>query len=172
MPSAEPILPGSGRFILPGPARAADPTVLTSHQSAFAAAMGKQLSSHPDADQTPEQRAREAAEQLVTQSFVLPLLKQMRETDHTAPPFAPSQAEKQFRALGDAGLAQQIVHAARFPLVDRLARDLLKRGGQDVQGHSVDAALKESKASAPTATPNPIALPTSSPGVSPVARSH
>jgi Rod binding domain-containing protein len=134
--------------------------------------MGKQLTAHPDAAQTPEQRAREAAEQLVTQSFILPLLKQMRETDHTAPPFAPSQAEKQFRALGDAGLAQQIVHAARFPLVDRLARDLLKRGGQDAQGRSADAALKEATTSAPAATPNPTALLTSRPGVSPVARSH
>jgi hypothetical protein len=73
-----------------------------------------------------EQRAREGAEQLVAQTFVLPLLKQLRESDRTAPPFAPTQAEKQFRALMDAELAQQLVRAGRFGLVERVARDLLK----------------------------------------------
>src|SRR5205814_4812183 len=81
---------------------------LAARQSAFAAALGRQLPRGDTAGRRgdPDERARDAAEQLVTQTFLLPLLKQLRENDHSAPPFAPTQAEKQFRALGDAGLAQ------------------------------------------------------------------
>jgi Rod binding domain-containing protein len=75
------------------------------------------------------QRARGAAEQFVAVTFVEPVLKQLRETSQAAPPFAPTRGEQQFRALLDARFAHEIVRAARFPLVDRLAADLLKRGG-------------------------------------------
>lgn len=77
---------------------------------------------------TPEARAREAAEQFVAVSLVQPALEQLRETNGAAPPFAPGEAEKQFRALHDATLAREIVRAAHWPLVDRLARDLLRSG--------------------------------------------
>ena len=122
-------------------------------QEAFAAVLGRSLSPTAEAALTPKARARQAAEQLVTQTFILPLLKQLRESDRTAAPFAPSQAEKQFRALGDAELAQRIVHAARFPLVDRLARDLLKRSGKDGADRSASDALNEARASIPRPTP-------------------
>jgi Rod binding domain-containing protein len=81
------------------------------------------------AGQSPEQRARAAAEQFVAIALVQPLLSQLRQSNEAAPPFAPSQGERQFRSLMDAQLAHQMVHAARFPLVDRLARDLLKNTG-------------------------------------------
>lgn len=74
-----------------------------------------------------EARAREAAEQLVAATFVEPLLKQVREAHKPAPPFTPGPGEQQFRALMDAELAQRIVHASQWPLVERLASDLLKR---------------------------------------------
>ncbi len=77
-----------------------------------------------------EARAREAAEQLVATTFVEPLLKQVREAHKPAPPFTPGPGEKQFRALMDAELAQRIVHASQWPLVERLASDLLKRTQQ------------------------------------------
>jgi Rod binding domain-containing protein len=83
--------------------------------------------------QPREDRAREAAEQLVAQTFVLPMLKEMRQSNSAAPPFAPSQGEKQFRALMDAELAQRIVKASRFNLVQRLARDLLNVPGAAVE---------------------------------------
>jgi len=76
---------------------------------------------------TAEQRAVSTAEQLVAVALVQPLLAQMRESSNAAPPFAPTQAEKQIRALQDASVAQQIVHASRFPMVDRLARGMLDR---------------------------------------------
>jgi Rod binding domain-containing protein len=77
------------------------------------------------AGQTREQKARDAAEQFVALTFVQPALKSLRETNQAAPPFAPSEGEKQFRALLDAEFARKIVHKAHFGLVDRLAHDLL-----------------------------------------------
>jgi Rod binding domain-containing protein len=123
---------------------------LADTQRSFAAAMGR-LGAAPSKPQTDEERARDTAEQLVTQTFILPLLKQLRESSQAAPPFAPNQAEKQFRALQDTELAQRIAHASRFPLVDRLARDLLSRGGKDAAGR--DATRVE-----PPALPNPAGL--------------
>jgi Rod binding domain-containing protein len=99
---------------------------------------------------TDEARARDAAEQLVTQTFLSPLLKQLRESSDMAPPFAPSPAEKQFRALTDAELAQRIVHASRFPLVDVLARNLLKKGGKDKAGRSAADELSAARTPMPT----------------------
>lgn len=71
-----------------------------------------------------DDRARDAAEQLVATVLVEPILKLVRESNQGAPPFAPSNGEKQFRSMIDAKLAHEITGAARFPLVDRLARDL------------------------------------------------
>lgn len=71
--------------------------------------------------------ARKAAEELVAITFVEPVLKMLRETSQAAPPFAPGEGEREFGALRDAEFARQIVRAAHFPLVDRLARDL-RRG--------------------------------------------
>ncbi|MCL4742571.1 MAG: hypothetical protein KJZ54_10255 [Phycisphaerales bacterium] len=73
--------------------------------------------------------ARETAEKLVAITFVEPVLKRLRESDGAAPPFAPGPGERQFRALLDARVAHDIVRAARLPMVDRLAHDLLRRSG-------------------------------------------
>lgn len=112
-------------------------------QQSFLNVLGKKLPESTAA--TPTERARDVAEQYVAIALVQPLLKQLRETSNAAPPFAPTQAEKQFRALTDADLAQQIVRAKQFPLVDRLARDLLIRGGVD-----------PSELAAPVAAPLPM----------------
>lgn len=118
---------------------------LQASQRSFAAAMGRAQTA---AGATDEDRALDAAEQLVTQTFISPILKQLRESVDAAPPFAPNQAEKQLRALTDAELAQRIVHASRFPLVDVLARNLLKKAGKDKAGRS--AADELSAARTPT----------------------
>src|SRR5690606_33176977 len=76
-------------------------------------------------EQKRKTEAREAAEMLVSTTFVEPIFKQMRESDRTAAPFAPSEGEKQFRALLDTRLAQEMVKSARWGLVDRVAQDLL-----------------------------------------------
>lgn len=121
---------------------------LEGRQAAFSEALGRQLvpSASPSAD--PGERARAGAEQLVATAFVQPLLKQLRESDHSAPPFAPTQAEKQLRAMGDTELAHRIVHASHFPVVDRIAQDLLKRGGKDALGRKVKEQTDSARAAA------------------------
>lgn len=115
--------------------------LLREAQESFATVLGRARGPAAPEPISDAQRARDAAEQLVTQAFVAPMLKQLRETSQAAAPFAPSSAEKQFRALTDAELAQRVVRAARFPLVDRLAQDLLKRAGKDQAGRSVSGEL-------------------------------
>lgn len=89
----------------------------------FAEVLGERVS-RPD--EAPETQARRAAESFVAMTFVQPLLTQLRETNNAAPPFAPTPGEKQFQGLADAELAQRIVSRANWPLVDRIAGDLLK----------------------------------------------
>jgi Rod binding domain-containing protein len=83
--------------------------------------------SRRDVSKTPEQAARESAEQLVAIALIQPVLKQLRETNNAAPPFAPSAAEKQFQSLFDSQVARRIAGAKRFGVVDRIAGDLMKR---------------------------------------------
>lgn len=96
---------------------------------------------------------REAAERMVATTLVEPLLKQLRESTNTPPPFGPGPGEKQFRGLGDAFAAREIVRSSRFELVDRLARDmrahsLSARASQDEDAHSkTDGTAEESAAS-------------------------
>lgn len=99
----------------------------TEAQRSFLAVLGKHTSDQWV--QTPEEKAREAAEKFVSMSLVQPLLKQLRSSNSAAPPFAPTPAEKQFRALMDADLAQRIVKAKQFPLIDTLAQRLLGSDG-------------------------------------------
>lgn len=121
------------------PARpAADlrPTVsrgLLDDQRSFAAVLGRAgVGIPPEGGRraTAQDKARDAAEQLVAVGLVQPVLKELRDSNRAAPPFAPGTGERQFRALMDAEVAQRIVRASRFPLVDRLAQELLKRAGQ------------------------------------------
>lgn len=72
----------------------------------------------------PEEQAREAAEQLLSVSFIQPVLKQVREMNDAPPPWGPTQAEKQFGPMLDAKLADQLIKAARLPIIERLSRDL------------------------------------------------
>ena len=80
------------------------------------------------AKQTREEEARGAAEDFIAAAMIEPVLKQLRTTNQAAPPFAPSDGEKKFGALLDTEVAKRIVRSGRFPLVDRVASDLLKHG--------------------------------------------
>ena len=115
--------------VLPDPSDASLP--LADRQRAFAGILSR-ASGHPS-KQTPEQEARDGAEQFVAITFLQPLLKQLRETNQAAPPFAPSAGEKQMQGMMDAQLAQHIAKAERWPLVDRVARDLLRNQAAKVQ---------------------------------------
>lgn len=69
---------------------------------------------------------RRAAEDFAAIAFVEPMLRQMREANNAAPPFAPGPAERQFGEILDGVLARQITRASNFPLVDRLEADLTR----------------------------------------------
>ena len=99
-------------------------TDLRASQHSFLSALGR---AQTPPGSSAEDLARDAARQFVSQTFIQPLLKQLRSTDNTAPPFSPGPGEKQFRALEDAELAQRIVTAQRLPIVDRVARRLLSK---------------------------------------------
>lgn len=106
---------------------------MLSRQISFSELLGQHSGAH-EAGLTPEQKARAAAEQFVAAAFVQPMLKQVRESSWAAAPFAPNSAEKQFRALQDAALAQRLVHSSHFPIVDRVARQVLMAGSGEKEG--------------------------------------
>ena len=99
-------------------------------QKAFGEVLGLARGTDPDA--TPEQKradAREAAEKLVARTFIEPLMRSMRESNQAAAPFAPTQAEKQFRGLMDARVAEAVVHRSDMAIVGRIADDLVRAAG-------------------------------------------
>ncbi|MFT5422587.1 MAG: Rod binding domain-containing protein [Phycisphaerales bacterium] len=101
-------------------------------QQAFGEILG--LARGKNLDATPEQKrdeAREAAEKLVASTFIEPLLKSVRESSQAAAPFAPTQAEKQFRGLMDARVAESVVHRTDLAIVGRIADSLLRAAGLD-----------------------------------------
>lgn len=86
------------------------------------------------AEQTPEQEARATAEDFVAQVLVQPLLKHLRSTNNAAAPFAPGDTEKAFRPLLDAEIASRMVRASNFPVVDSVARHLLRQSQREGEG--------------------------------------
>lgn len=98
---------------------------LTQRQQSFTDVLSQATSS--GGPKTDEERARETAQDFVAMAFVQPLLKQLRESNNTPPPFGPGKGEQQFRALMDAQVARNVVQKSNWPVVDRLARDMLER---------------------------------------------
>lgn len=78
---------------------------------------------------SPESRARDAAEQLIAHSLVAPVLKSLRESNGAAAPFAPGPGERTFRAMMDDMLAQRMVKSTHWPLVDGVAQRMLRKSG-------------------------------------------
>jgi Rod binding domain-containing protein len=106
-------------------ALASRPRLSSDDQRAFTQIMGRELErmrGKPDAAKT-----REAAENFVAIALVQPVFKQLRSTNHAAAPFAPTKAEQQFQSMIDSQLAQKMVRSSNWPLVDRLAQDMLKK---------------------------------------------
>lgn len=68
--------------------------------------------------------ARTAAEELVSISFIQPVLASVRQSSMAEAPFAPGIAEQRFGPLLDAEIARKVVKASNFDLVDAVARSL------------------------------------------------
>lgn len=104
-------------------------TALEESQAGFASILGRAKT----AELPPEERAREAAEQLVGVALVQPVLKQMRENSWASAPFKPNQAERTFRGMMDAEFAQRMVKSQRWGLVDAVARRVLRQQSNPTQ---------------------------------------
>jgi hypothetical protein len=59
---------------------------------------------------------------LVASALVLPALATLRESPFREGPFAPGDAERRFGPLLDQAVADRVVQAARFPLIDALVK--------------------------------------------------
>lgn len=87
-----------------------------------------------------EEDVREAAEDLVANAFLAPVLRQIRESSDAAPPFQPTPAEKQFGQLLDIETARQIVRKSELPIVERLTETFERlRARQDETGGGLGA---------------------------------
>lgn len=75
-------------------------------------------------------KARTAAQEFVAMALIQPVLKQLRQSNQAAAPFAPGAHEKTFGAMLDSEIAKRIVQAKQFPLVDAVAESLTKRRGE------------------------------------------
>jgi Rod binding domain-containing protein len=69
--------------------------------------------------------ARRVAQQLVAETFIKPVLKQVRETRLIADRFAPGDAERRFGPLLDERIADRMTQREGFPLVDAVADHLM-----------------------------------------------
>ena len=65
--------------------------------------------------------AHEAAKTLVTEGLVNPVFASLRDGGFAAEPFAPGTAERRFRPMFDAILADRVVEGSNFALVERTA---------------------------------------------------
>lgn len=99
-----------------------------SEQASFASVLSR-AGTQAGKEQSPQERARAGAEQLVATALVQPILKQLRESNQAQEPFKPNAAEKSFRGMMDAQLAQRMVTSKGWKLVDHVADSLLRKGG-------------------------------------------
>lgn len=92
---------------------------------AFAAVMAHQLDRNggENRDEAAERKAeaREAANQLVASTFIIPILGKLRDSSMAEGPFAPGAAEKRFGPMLDQHMADRIIEASNFDIVDAIA---------------------------------------------------
>ena len=71
------------------------------------------------------EQARQAAQQMVASTFIMPVLAKMRQSPFLVGPFAPGDTERRFGPLMDQHVADRIAAGDSFPLVDRITEHLL-----------------------------------------------
>lgn len=83
---------------------------------------------------TTEEQLREAAEQLVSTTFIMPMFEQLRSDPLAANLYHGGRAEKIFQQQLDQVLSDRIASATSFDLVDSVYQQL----SRDVAGKAVD----------------------------------
>lgn len=96
------------------------------NQLDFTEILGKRTAAQTKPDAA---KIRETAETFVAVALVQPVFKQLRSTNHAEAPFGPNKAEQQFQSLVDAQLARKMVHKSHWPVVDKVAQNMLKKAG-------------------------------------------
>ena len=107
-----------------------DPPVFTGPTSFEAIVVGRGNGTFNDvlgkaAKDQDREAVRQAAAQLVSSTFIMPVLQLMHDSSFLEPPFAPSYAEKRFQPLLDQQVADRLTSAARFPLIDVIVERLM-----------------------------------------------
>lgn len=89
------------------------------------------------------QKATEAATQLVSTAFILPVLEDMQEGIFRAEMFAANTVEKRFAPLLNQRIADSIAAAANFPLVEALVNHLVGPEVSDEETPEDDNSTKK-----------------------------
>jgi len=89
------------------------------------------------------QKATEAATQLVSTAFILPILENMQEGFFRAEMFAANTVEKRFAPLLNQRIADSIAIASNFPLVEALVNRLVGPEVSDKEKPEDDKSLKK-----------------------------
>jgi hypothetical protein len=112
-----------------------------SRTEAFAQVLSsKQVPAEPEARMDPATRAklREAAEQFVASALVLPMLKGMQQDPFRSDLFHGGMGEDAFQSQLDTILADRITSRSRFPLVDSIMEQVLRRYSRPALEKGVD----------------------------------
>lgn len=73
--------------------------------------------------------AHDAAQSFIATALIQPILKQLRQTNNAAEPFAPGEFEKQFAPLMDQIWSEQVTRSGNWPLVEAVAQHLREQAG-------------------------------------------
>lgn len=92
------------------------------------------------------ERAQKGAEQLVSATFIVPILQQLRESSTAEAPFGPGMYEKRLGPMLDAQIADRIVSAQRLPIVEAVRDRMLGRMDSRVESGSESGLEPEDRA--------------------------
>lgn len=80
--------------------------------------------------QSDSQKVRQASQQLVSSTLILPLLAQIRKDPFRSELFHGGQAEEMFHSQLDQKLADRITSRANLPIVEAVSRSIMQKAGQ------------------------------------------
>jgi len=103
-------------------------------QAASGEASFARVLSAADATAKTESEVRKAAQQLVASTFVLPLLKQVRNDPFKNELFHGGSAEETWGAQLDTTIADRITARSNFPMVDAVYRSIMANANREVRG--------------------------------------
>lgn len=86
---------------------------------------------------TQEDVARRGAEELVANALILPAFKMMREDPLQSDLLGKAPGQEAFESMWDQEIANRLARSAQLPLVDSVARRLLRKHASPMDGAAV-----------------------------------